>query len=523
MKRLTPFIGWAAIFCLFSALFFYIAVPEEMTVILSLLATGVVLAINFVFLEKDAFKKGLKSRSAIYGTNTVVLTFLFLGVLVFINLMAHRHKHRFDVTETKAFTLAPQTKKIVTNLPREVKMTAFFQNQSPDKIKFKDLIDGYVELSDKIEVDYIDPDKSPSILKQYGVTTYGTVVLESGKQETKVQEASEENITNSLLKVSKDDKKTIYFLRGHGEKDINDNQNQGYSGVKASLERDAYKVEELVLLQTGNVPEDAALLIIAGPEKPIAKEEQEAIEKYLEQGGSVFLLVDPQSQFGMDEFLARWGVELMDNIVIDPMSKLFGGDFAAPVVSQYIFHDITKDFKLTTIFPVVRAVKPKEVEGVHSMQLLQTGENSWGETSLDATKVAFDEGVDEKGPVPVAVIATKPLATPEEDTNPSEPKGNETPDKKPAQKKSHLMVIGDSDFASNQYIAYSGNGDFFLNTSSWLTEEEDLISIRPKNRKNTPIQLTRSGGTILFFLGILVVPGCVALAGLRNWWRRRRL
>ncbi|UCD12095.1 MAG: Gldg family protein [Nitrospinaceae bacterium] len=517
MKRIAPFAGWAALFLLFSALFFYIAVPHEKEVILPLTVAGVIFALSFAFAKREALKRGMKTRSALMGLNSAALTAILLGILVFVNLIADRHKHRFDTTETGAFTLAPQTVKIVQNLPREVKITAFFQTQAPEKADFRDLIEGYLGLSDKISVTYVDPDKSPSITKRYGVTTYGTVALESGAQETKVKEANEENLTNALLKISKDEKKKIYFLTGHGEKDLKDAQGPGYSTAKSLLMQDAYEVEELLLLQTAVVPDDAALLVAAGPEKPISPQEQAAIETYLDQGGAMFLLVDPQSSFGMEETLARYGIGLREDIVIDPVSKLLGGDFAAPVISQYVTHDITRDFKLATIFPVSRTVRALPEEGVETLELLLTGESSWAENELDSTQVKFNEGKDEKGPVPVAVLASKPVA--DAKTLPK-PEGDE---KAPEPPKGRLMVVGDSDFASNQYINFSGNGDFFLNTSSWLTDEKNLISIRPKSRKDTPIELTRAGGTVLFFLGMVVIPGCVALAGFRNWWRRRRL
>ena len=166
MKQIAPFAGWAALFLLFSALFFYIAVPHEKEVILPLAVAGVIFALSFAFAKREALKRGMKTRSALMGLNSAALTAILLGILVFVNLIAHRHKHRFDTTETGAFTLAPQTVKIVQNLPREVKITAFFQTQAPEKADFRDLIEGYLGLSEKISVTYVDPDKSPSITKR---------------------------------------------------------------------------------------------------------------------------------------------------------------------------------------------------------------------------------------------------------------------------------------------------------------------------------------------------------------------
>ncbi|MFQ5449817.1 MAG: GldG family protein [Nitrospinaceae bacterium] len=526
MNNLVSLSGWLALFFGFAALFFYIVVPDQTILILSLTGVGLVNALFIMIVNRQAIRRGLKTRTALHGVNTVVLIVVFLGLLIFINLLSYRHKHRFDLTATGYFTLAPQTRKLVSNLPREVTITAFFQTDSPNKTQFKNLIDGYLGLTDKIKLAFVDPDKNPAIIKRYGVTTYGTIVLESGKKETKVQNPTEENLTNSILKVIKDEKKTVYFLEGHGERDLDKSEGEGYGNVKKSLERDGFKVEKLLLLKSGTVPKDADVVVMAGPKKPILVKEQKALGDYLAMGGSVFILVDPQSEFQMEDFLLKWGVVLKNDIVIDPLSKLFGGDYAAPVVNQYTFHDITKDFGLPTIYPVVRSVTARKVEGVETTELLQSGANSWGETDLNAEKVQYNEGIDEKGPVPLAVVVTREIESAgKKDKN--GPTGSEkkidAAEKKESGPKAHLIVIGDSDFASNNYVNFTGNGDFFLNIVSWLAEEENLISIRSRERKDTPIQLTREWGSTIFLMGTIVFPGCVVIVGLRKWWRRRRL
>jgi len=190
------------------------------------------------------------------------------------------------------------------------------------------------------------------------------------------------------------------------------------------------------------------------------------------------------------------------------------------VVNQYMLHDITKNFALPTIFPVLRSVTAQQTEGIEVDELLQTGENSWAEIDFTGKKVKFDEGRDKKGPIVIAVIASKEISskeTPTENTEATQDGKNQSP------KKGNLMVIGDSDFANNTYFNFSGNGDFFLNTASWLAEEETLIAIRPKERKDTPIHLTSDWGSAIFLIGTIIFPGVIALAGIRNWWTRRRL
>jgi len=525
MKTLPKVATWLASLSAICGLFIYAVAPEKTT---PAIALAVITILNILFLaltERKNILRAIKTRAALYGTNSLILLIVFLGILVFINLIAFRHKHQYDFTESSFYTISPQTKKIVESLPREVKLTAFFQTDSSEKSLFQNRLQTIIDSSEKINLSFIDPDKNPAITKQYGITTYGTVVLESGKKETKVKDPTEANLVNGILKVIKDEQKVIRFLEGHGEKRVNDFEDQGLSTVKKALEQDGFKVEKILLLQAGEIPSETKLLVIPGPEKPILQEERKVIENYLNKGGSVLLLLDPQSKPGIEAFLKKWGIDVPDSFVIDPLSKLFGGDYAAPVVSQYMMHKITRDFVLPTIFPLLRTVKAIQADGKETTEFLQTGANSWGETNLTALKGGksqFDEKTDIKGPVPVAVVSSR--ETPASETE-QKPKGDDEKDSTNSSKSTntaHLVVIGDSDFASNKYFNFSGNGDLFLNTASYLVEEENLISIRPKERKSSPLSLTRGQGMFILMLGILT-PSLVIFIGVRTWWRRRRL
>ncbi len=531
MKQFAPYAGWIALACGFVGLLLYLIAPQLTLATYTLLGIALANGLFFLYLDRKEVKSSLKSRTTLYGTNSAIIIFAVLGILIFLNVQFLKHKHRIDLTETKFYTLAPQTQKVVSNLAREVKLTAFYQTDDGTRNEFQRLMDGYKNFTEKIKLEFVDPDKNPAITKQYGVTTYGTVVFESGKQETKVTKATEENVTNALLKVTQDQQKVIYFLKGHGEKNIHDKEKNGYSKVKESLEKDNFQIKTLLLLKTGEVPKDADLLVISGPTKPIQKLELEAIDHYLNGGGSVLILADPQVDNGWTAFLEKWGVEVQNDLIIDPMSKLYGGDYAAPVVSQYSPHGITKDFSLPTIFPLLRSVKAITTEGLESSEVLFSGPESWAETDISSGKARYNPNVDLKGPVSVAVAITKNLNAQKAEpgtqssnsiaNQSSHPPNQNEPVK--AGLKANLVVIGDSDFASNNYFSFSGNGDFFLNSASWLLQEENLISIRPRKRKNSPLALTATQGNLAFVVGTILIPMAVTLMGVSVWWRRRSL
>ena len=211
MKQLTPFAGWTALILSVTALITYLFLPEYTLITLTVLSIAGINAIFFFVMDWKAIIHALKTRTALYGMNATVVVFVFLGILIAINVLTHHHKFLWDLTESSVYTLSPQTQKIVQNLPRKVKMTAFFQTGSPNRDDFQQLADGYKELTDQIEVELVDPDRRPAVVKQYGVTTYGTVVFESGKQETKVKKATEEDLTNALLQVTRDEQKKNLF------------------------------------------------------------------------------------------------------------------------------------------------------------------------------------------------------------------------------------------------------------------------------------------------------------------------
>jgi ABC-type uncharacterized transport system involved in gliding motility auxiliary subunit len=519
MSKFISISGWLGLFFLLAGLFVYIVVPSETMIAGSLAIVGLLNGSFFVFSEKTKIKKVITGRTAVHGANSAILTIAFLGILVFVNLLLSRHNYRFDFTEGGIYTLSPQTTKVISSLDKDIKMTAFFQTEAPEKAEFQTLVDGYMGLSGKIDLNFVDPDKSPAITKQYGIKTYGTIALESGSNETKINNPTEDNLTNGILKILQDRKKTIYFLEGHGERNTQASGKEDYSQAKAALEKDGHAVKTLLLLQTAEIPQDADLVLISGPQKPLVDEEEKLLEAYLNKGGAVILLADPQTDPGLKTLLSKWGIELRNDLIIDPLSKLFGGDFAAPIVNQFAQHEIFKDFGLSSIFPLLRSILIKPTDGVITVELFKSGQNSWGETNVEGGKVQFDLGEDTQGPVMAAVIATKKMISP---TQGEDNVAKET-DSKEETKEGRLIVIGDSDFANNSYFGFSGNGDLFLNIASWMVEEKNRISIRPKEKKNNPIQLSRAQGTLIFLVTIIIIPGATLFAGFRTWWRRRGL
>jgi ABC-type uncharacterized transport system involved in gliding motility auxiliary subunit len=279
------------------------------------------------------------------------------------------------------------------------------------------------------------------------------------------------------------------------------------------------------------VPADADVIVIAGPTTDFLAPEIDMLKAYLARGGKILMMLDPvvkpgQPQpTGLQALLHDWGIEADNDLVLDASGAgrlALGTDESVPVAASYPSHPITQDgqFQLITAYPLARSMSPVQggVNGHTAQPIVQTSANSWGETDikdLTAGKPAkYDEGQDKKGPVSIAAAVSGPA------TNAPAPK-DAKPGETPKTSEARLVAFGDADFASNGALGITGNRDLFLNTINWLAQQENLISIRPRDAEDRRVTLTAQQETMIFYLTVLIVPGFVLLAGVQTWWRRR--
>jgi ABC-type uncharacterized transport system involved in gliding motility auxiliary subunit len=483
-----------------------------------LIGGGLVLLFGLYASFATNVRRALAGRATRYGLSAAVLIVLILGVIALIEAVSYRHSYRVDLTENKRWSLSPQTVKVVGDLSVPVKAIAFYRPDQPGKRTAEDLLKQYAGRSDgKFTWEVVDADRNPLVARQYGFDTYGTVVLEATlkdgqpKQE-KLTDLDEEKLTNALIRVTRPGKRVVYFLKGHGEKDPASNDRTGYGQMKAAVEKLNYEVKELVLARETKVPDDATIVVAAGPQKELLPNEIEALVGYVARAGKVFFMIDPFQNTGLGPTLDRWGLTLGNDVIIDisPTGRRAGAGPEIPVVVDYVAHPITRDFRFATFFPVARSVvvKDKPPEGVSATALARTSSESWGETSQDQIRtgqVKPDPG-EARGPLTIAAVATIDAKD-----APADRKGA----------KARIVLVGDSDFAANEFVNLSGNRDFFLNTLSWLAEEENLIAVRPKDSRSAPVFLTAAQGQVLFLVPVVLVPLTVIVAGVVAVARRR--
>lgn len=508
IKKFLEWAGYLGIAILAAAVLLPFIRPEWGRARGALVIAGVLLVLaSFVGYIKDP-RAVMTRRTTRYGLNTAVMVLFLLAIIGLVEAVSYRHNARLDLTANKRNSLSPQTVQLLRSLKVDVNAVAFFRSDQPGKRLAEDLFKQYARYAGgKFVWKVVDPDREPGLARRYAVESYGTVVLETKERSEKVAEAEEEKLTNALVKLTRQGKRVVYVVQGHGEPELTSSERPGFSEAKTAMERANYEVKPLVLARQVQVPDDAAVVVLAGPRTELLAPETAALDAYLGRGGKLLAMINPVilSASPLDPlkaYLEKYGFSAGNNLIIElnPIGRLFGIGPEVPIVQQYEPHPITRDMSgISTLFPLSRSVEVVKTPptGVNVQALAKTSPDSWAETSreeLQQGQVKPDAG-EPRGPLSVAAVATKD--------------------------KSRIVVYGTSNLAANQFINLQGNRDFFLNTVSWLAEEEDQISIRPKETRQSPVFLTSQQAQAVFLLPVVVLPGLVLVGGIVTVIRRR--
>jgi ABC-type uncharacterized transport system involved in gliding motility auxiliary subunit len=470
-----------------------------------LIGGGVLLLLGVIMCYRGIIRFFSK-RSSQLGTNTTILALAVLVILGIINYLGFQYHKRFDLTAEKFFTLSDQTKKIVGGLKTDVNVVRFAKTADEN---FDEILPEYHALSPRLKFQTVDPQQKPDVAKDYGATQMGDVIVGSGDKKQSVEGAAEgnlteDNLTSAILKVTQTETKTACFVTGHGEKGTADTGEHGLSTVVEGLKKEGDATQDVNLVEQNGVPANCNLLVIAGPTKAFFPQEEQMVSKYLDGGGKALIMVDPDTDPKLDDIFSAWNIAVGNNIVIDAsgMGRLLGAGPAIPLVADYGDSPITKNLaQQMTFFPLARSVSlaDKNKTDPQGVELLKTSAQSFTTPKIEA-QVKYDAKTDQIGPLSLGVAASG----------------------KDEALNSRLVVIGDSDFASNSGVNGPGdNSDLFYNTIDWLAQEESQISIRPKTPTDRHINMTEAQKAALTWLDIFIIPGIIVITGISIWWRRR--
>jgi len=456
----------------------------------------------------------MRKRQTKYGAYLAVYLAVVLAILAAANYLANRYNKTVDATRSKLFSLSDQTKKVVGNLKQDVRIFYFDTSARMNESRFgaspRDLLGRYDNLSHRIAVEFVDPVRNPKRALDMKVTSAGTTIVEVGGRREEAKSLSEEQVTNALIRALKPDKRTACFLEGHGEHDLDNSDGNGFSSVKESLESSNSNTKGVSLLvKEAAVPADCSVLVMGGPRSELIELEIQAIRKYVEGGGRAMFLLDPPTKgvksAALVKLLGDWGVKANNDLVVDlsGIGQLFGADALSPLVARYESHAITREMRnVATLFPLSRSVEPGDSKDKTSVdKLFNTTPRSFGTTDLSSREIKIDPKKDKAGPLSLGVAGTYRT------------------DKEGVQ--GRFVVAGSSSFASNSVFGFGGNRDLFLNMMSWLTSDEDLISIRPKDPEDRKLTLSAAQMKYILYTSVFGFPLLIVAGGTYVWWRRR--
>ena len=453
----------------------------------------------------------LKARQTKYVAYATTYILIVVAVVVIANVLADRYDKSYDSTSNKRYSLSEQTAKIVKGLKQPATITYF--NQSTQFRDGRDLLDEYKNLSPKVQVEYVDPEKDPRVARAAGIRNFGTALVQIGDRKEIAKDMSEEGITGAIIRDLKNTTRTVCFVQGSGEHQIDDSDREGLSRFKDLLGKDDYETKAVDLLTKAEVPNDCTTLVVAGPTRNYEQPEVDAIKKYVEDGGRALFMLDPPLKLGQSEIadndaltnlLQSWGVTVKKDLILDPnpFGQLVGVGPEVALVTNYASQPIVNEMKRTaTGFPLSRALETKSTDKSSVEKMFDSSGTSVATDNLSSPKVNLNDPKNTKGPLTLAAAGTY-------NTGKDNSQGR-------------FVVVGSSGWVANDFIGELGNSDLALNTVNWLSSDEDLISIRPKQQDDRRITMTGAQMNWVVITSQFLLPGLVVIGGIAMWWKRR--
>jgi len=423
---------------------------------------------------------------------------ILLSTLALVYVVIQPFHERWDMTREKIYSLPRATTGVLRDLKdRKIDLLLFFPQDDPTRQGLEVFLKECSQYHPDFHYDFYDPIRRPKLARKFNVSAAKTVIFRSGDREERLIEPTEEGFTNAFLRLLHPKDLDVCFVTGHGEVELDDDSTGGYQRFRDTLQGYNSKVHGIVLTRD-RVPDACQVVVVGGPRWDLTAEEFADLDKAFQKGKGILLLIDPMDPGAGNafiEFAKKYGVVLGQNVIVDKVSRMVGGDFLMPLVSRYLTtHPVTKTMKQATFFPLVRSVQPSTdvIPGLDVTPLAMTGEGSWGETDLPALEngnASFDMKTDIAGPLPVAVAVEKQQA------------GN---GKRETGNGGRMILVGDGDFLTNGYLALSGNKELGLNMVRWLARDDRFMDVKRPELRFKPLLLDVPHRTqlMIFLIGV---------------------
>ncbi len=464
--------------------------------------------------DRELFKDFFTMKTTKHGMNMGAMILLVISTLAIVNFLASRHYATLDYSISKSNTLAEQSIKLVKSLDSDLKVLFFYrkgENGTEDTRKaFRDIIKKYQDYSAKIQLEFVELNERPDLAKEYGVDKgSGLAFFDYKGHRNRIEKLDEQELTSALVKVTREKNKTVYFIVGHGESNIEEEKDSmGLGAFKSMLENNRYTIKSHPLTTLPKIPEDADVVVIAGPKQEFSEMELAGLRDYLKKGGNLFVALKGKQNSGLDKILKEVGVELGDDYVFNVIEipgigkgvqqeSTMGAQFSST-------HQITKNFGKGEVvrfhFPQSVRKTATSVAGISIDEIVKTTNSSMSFKDLKSQQEATDQ---KEFAMMDAIKGKFPGADPKDG------------------KEFSIVVVGDVDFMNNALLYQNLNRDLLLNTVAGLSREENLISIAPRDPEVTKMTYTNTKQALYLFGFFIPLPLLLFASSLTLWFRRR--
>jgi ABC-type uncharacterized transport system involved in gliding motility auxiliary subunit len=441
--------------------------------------------------------------------DNLVFTVLFLGVVGLLAWLSIEYDYRADWTASGRNTLSAASIAVLERLDGPVTVTAFVAEDQALRDPIANLVGHYSRRKPDLRLAFVNPETEPQKVRDLGIRAGGELILEYRGRKEHLQKINEQTFTNALQRLARAGERHLVFLQGHGERSPEGKANFDLGEWGRHLRDQGLKVHELNLARTPAIPDNTSVLVIAGPRVELLPGEVRLLLDYLDRGGNLLWLVDPDEEAGLGSVAELLGIEVLDGTLVDPTAvQLFGAAFA--LGAEYGPHPITREMAVLTLFPRAAAIELGEAEDWQAQIFLESSPESWLETGSLDEAVGYDAGSDIQGPLVLGVALTR---RPPDD-------GTAEPGRKPTEQR--VVVMGDGDFLSNAYLGNGGNLDLGLNMVNWLSSDDTLIAIPARIAPDRQLSLSRERLAVLGIGFLVVLPALLIAMGVAIWWRRTR-
>ena len=441
---------------------------------------------------------------------SLVFAVLFIAIIGMLGWLSTQYVYQADWTTGARNTISDGSRQLLDEMDQPVQITAYVREDELTRGQIKDLVGTYQRFKDDITLEFINPDLTPERVRELGIASGGEIVIRYRDRSEKIQTLSEQHLTNALLRLTRQDERWIVFLTGHGERPSSGETNHGLGAFSQELERKGLNVQAISLVES-EIPSNTNLLVLASPRSALLPGEMEKLQSWIESGGNLLWLGEPDTPPGLEPLAEQLGVNFLPGLVVDATTQMFGIENPTfVVITGYPRHDISSEMTKVTVFPEAAALETTDSAAWKAIPLLTTLEHSWTEIGEVEGEIRFDADSDERaGPLDIGVILTRSLADETDETDASTPN-------------QRVVIIGDGDFMSNTYLGNPGNLDLGLNIVRWLSHDDASINIQVKSAPDTTLILGKVAQAVIAIGFLIGLPLLLLLTGIIIWLRRRR-